>query len=304
MFSIRTVGQLTLAKQREALALLFSGLTGHELDANIERAQAALRDGILDSSAVFTGWIDKQIVGVLVAEVLPGSSASLWPIRSLPVPEQTVVEDALFSGAIRLLLARGVRFAQTILSADNDPACAALCRNGFRRIASVWNMRADFPVALPPSSADLRMEPLSDHITSTFQHILMDTFEATQDAPELNGLRSAEEIIAGHVGASPDLSRWWLAHWKGRPAGVLILADGIVPELHDLAYFGVIPALRGHGIGRAIFTFSLEYSAKSGASGMTLLVDDRNQPAIRLYEDASFRTTSVRDVFIRALQLT
>jgi ribosomal protein S18 acetylase RimI-like enzyme len=119
------------------------------------------------------------------------------------------------------------------------------------------------------------------------------------DIPELNGVRTEEEIVAGHRSDSPDLSRWWLARWQNEPAGVLILADGAAAHLAELAYCGVAPSLRRRGVGRSILVFALQKLPEIMANALTLLVDERNRPAIHLYRKVGFRFVDSREVFLR-----
>ncbi len=160
-------------------------------------------------------------------------------------------------------------------------------------------MRYDVFRSSPAFSPQLTMEPQIGGVTSAFRNALMSTFDDGMDIPELNGVRGVEEVIAGHRSASPDLSRWWLAHWKGVPAGVLIVADGPDPNSAELAYFGVVRPLRRHGVGRAILAFALAKLPEITVDALTLLVDQRNLGAIDLYRKVGFRFVDSREVFLR-----
>jgi len=76
------------------------------------------------------------------------------------------------------------------------------------------------------------------------------------------------------------------------PAGVAMVND-----LHgrgELVYLGVVPEMRGHGIGRALLRRAIRETAEMGLTQISLAVDAGNTPALRLYRDAGFEETHRR----------
>ncbi len=53
---------------------------------------------------------------------------------------------------------------------------------------------------------------------------------------------------------------------------------------------GVRPELRGRGFGRNLVMLGLEHFAKQGAKEVELTVDEKNQPAVKLYRSLGFKT--------------
>ncbi|MCE9532869.1 MAG: GNAT family N-acetyltransferase [Planctomycetes bacterium] len=304
MVSILPGNILDERQRREALALQFTNQPDDERPEKIESASAALQSGQLDASGLLTAWIGKHLVGVLVVEFMPGSGASYWPHHVEPIAECIAVEDALLSRASDLLRDRRIKVAQSLIPSGGTEIRQALERHGFLYVTRVWRMNADVRAIKIRPIADLQMDAWDSANGSTFLNVLMQTFTGTLDAPELDGTRTPAEVLAGHQASAPDQSRWWLARWKGEPAGVLILAQAGSPEVLDLAYLGVAPAWRGRGIGSAMLSFSLEKTAELGGRAMTLLVDERNWPALELYREAGFQDVDSRDVLLRKLQLT
>jgi GNAT superfamily N-acetyltransferase len=299
MLTIRPFSALSPKQQSDALALLFAHHSEDERNRRVEQARNLLEDGQLDPKTFLTSWINNSLIAVLVGEVLPGNSASIWPISSRPHPERIIAEDALFEKLIAMMIARRIKFQQTVLPADFDAAGAALLRNGFRRITRLWNMLCNLPATVPVVPSSLKMEAQTDAVAAPFQQALASSCNDGLDIPELIGLRTNEEIVAGHRADSPDLSRWWLARWNNEPAGVLLLADGAAPQLADLAYCGVAPAFRRRGVGRAILAFTLQKAKEMGANAIALLVDERNRPAIDLYKKFGFHIVDSREVYLR-----
>lgn len=297
MFPITPGDRLTLPERREALALLFDGMT--EVETRVRLALEAFENGELDPAGLLACPAEDGCAGVLVAEVMPGNSASLWPVRARPGPDRTRVEDDLYAQALRFLRGRAVKFAQTFLPPGQPAAGEALRRNGFTSVTRMWHMRGDLPPWPAWPDRGVRFEPLAEADPEVFRDTLMATFEASLDCPELNGLRGPDEVLAGHVAGAPDLSRWWLARAGGEPAGVLILAESDASACWDLAYLGVAPGCRRRGIGRALVEFAVRQAGDAGATTFKLLVDERNGPAIDLYKSYGFRMVDVREVYLR-----
>ena len=301
MHSILPLSQLTADQRSEAIALLFAHHASTERHERIDQFQSAIAAQELDPATIFTAWSNNCIFGIQLVELLAGNAAALWAVRTRPGSERIAVEDALLQAAVALLQAAGVKLAQCLLPPDEPFAADALRRNGLPRLTSVRHMRASSNVAQQPSltlPAPTAFQPFSECELHTFERAFMESFEGTLDCPELNDLRTADEILAGHRTSAPDRSRWWLIRQGDEAAGVLVLADAATPDCWDLAYLGVIPAARRKGIGRAALAFALHQANRAGKEGITLMVDERNRPALDLYAQLGFVQWATRDVYL------
>jgi ribosomal protein S18 acetylase RimI-like enzyme len=274
--------------RREALTLLFEHADESAMRTTL--ALEALENGELDPAGLLTCWEGNCCLGVLVVEILPGNSASVWPICARPNPGRLAVEDSLFAEAHQWFRQREIAFAQAILRPEHEDAANALGRNGFACMAHFNKMACILPDKEAAISNDIRMEMFSASNAAEFRDVLMATFEESRDCPELNGLRSANEVLAGHKATAPDLSRWWLARSETAAVGVVILANSPVDRIAELAYLGVVPSARRRGYGRALTSFALDRATSDGAKGLTLLVDQRNHPAFDLYTSIGCQT--------------
>src|SRR5262249_11345602 len=139
--------------------------------------------------------------------------------------------------------------------------------------------------------------PYSACSPACFQETLLRTYEGTLDCPEINHVRTAEEILAGHrAHGLHDPLRWWLVYHGAEPIGVLLLAD--VPELGgwDLSYLGIVPEARRRGAGRELTCKALWEARQAGTPQLSLAVDDRNGPAWGLYRGLGFEPFDSREV--------
>lgn len=305
MFTINSLAELASDRRREAAAMLFAQLPPQDRIARIDQWLAAVANRELNPDAILTAWLHDCLVGVQVVEILPGKFAALWAIRSRAGDERRSFEDALLQTAIERLRNAGVRIAQCLLFSDEATAADALHRNGFWRLTSVKHLRApckkteDREQRTENSGEKaVTFKTFAECDSGAFQHVLTQSFEGTLDCPELNELRTADETSAGYRACAPDLSRWWLIREGEQPAGVLILADSALPDVWDLAYVGVLPQVRGRGIGQAAIEFALAHAAEAGKEGVSLMVDERNRPALKLYDRSGFQQMATRDVYL------
>src|SRR5262249_26787732 len=131
-----------------------------------------------------------------------------------------------------------------------------------------------------------------------FHQTLLATYTDTMDCPEVNGVRTIDEIIEGHrVQGLHDSGRWWLALRGDQPAGVLLLTE--LPEWGgwDVSYLGVVPGARRKGVGTTLARKALVEAHTAGAAQLTLALDVRNLPASQLYRSLGFAPFDKREVY-------
>jgi ribosomal protein S18 acetylase RimI-like enzyme len=121
-----------------------------------------------------------------------------------------------------------------------------------------------------------------------FRDILLRSHEESLDCPELNLLRTADEVLAGYLECASELSTWWLAYLVDEPVGVLLMLR------NELTFVGVVPERRQQGIGRALLESAVELTRP-----LTLIVDARNAPALQLYSSVGFAIVGAREVFLK-----
>jgi GNAT superfamily N-acetyltransferase len=236
--------------------------------------------------------------GAILLERMAGASANIWgPAWRGEISEAR--RSSLLRAALARLRETGVRILQSLRPPDM-PA-DSLDGLGMKRVSRVWTMRR--PARLPPPDGDfapLTFAPQSGGISASFRDMLLASFTDSLDCPEWNGLRSADEVVAAHRGAAPDLERWWLVAWSQAPVGVLIMSDGETIAEKELSYVGVAPAWRGRGFLKAITRFAIRETV--GAE-LRLLVDVRNHLAWKTYLRYGFKRDLERDLYLGRLQL-
>jgi mycothiol synthase len=323
----RVIVAEALPEERQAvLNLLLRTISSGERAGRITQLLEQMASGAIEPLTLLVARaLDGGLLGAAVAQPLPGAGAVVWSPQVIGADDPEMVEDALLDAVLDGLRRRRTKLAQAFLAPD--ASASALERHGFRRITDVCYMRREInknerptsniqhPTSNAASPLDVgrwtldvgcssgtsavRLIPYAKCNPSTFQQTLLHSYTDSLDAPELNGVRTPDETVAGLHAGAPDLNRWWLAECDGRPVGVLLLADGIDAHAWELSYVGVVPEVRGRGIGRAILERAIDFTTSAGRSALTLIVDARNRPALALYSALGFRTCDMRQVYLR-----
>ncbi|CAN5160603.1 hypothetical protein BH10PLA2_BH10PLA2_20320 [soil metagenome] len=295
--------QLEVRPAREAewpgaFHFIFQSAPENERPSRITHGIDMVRRGELRPDGILIALRDDKIAGALICLKVPGASALVWPPQAEPA-DQAAIEDALVQHATSWLRGEGVRVAQCLLAEDQRRLGEPLLRNGFHLTTTLQYMRHDLARLSSPQTPGLRFQTYLDCDKGLFRDTLERSYEGTLDCPELNGIRSMEEVLTGHLAQGRhDPRRWWLAFQGQQPVGVLLATE--IPEWKawDLSYLGVLAPYRCHGVGRQLTAQALWEARQDRQTKLTLSVDRRNHPAQRLYEKLGFISYDFRDVYL------
>jgi ribosomal protein S18 acetylase RimI-like enzyme len=281
-----------------AFRLIFEYLSPEEREHRCANALHLLERGELNPQGLFIVRGAAGPLGAVLCLPVPGCTALLWPPGAVE-DCGTELEDALLRHARAWLSQRGVKLVQTLLAPEESFLAAPLLRNGFTAVTRLWYMR--HPLSLPVHylSTPARLDYQTYDGDSLFPKTLLRTYEGTLDCPEVNGVRSIDEVLEGHrAQGAYDPERWWLVRDSGGPVGVVMMTE--MPESGDweVSYMGVVPEARRHGFGREMLLHALCEARAADAPGITLSVDARNQPAWNLYRSLGFEPYDQRVVYL------
>ncbi len=280
-----------------AFALALQHLGEDVRPTRLHNALELTSSGIISPGGIFVAHDAGGLRGVQVSVPLPGASVLFWLPRSGPANE--VLEDRLVQTALDWARDGGAKVAQAIVSPLDRPFTGALERCGFRHITNLDYFEHALENLLSPVSPGISYTTYNDRDHRLFHDTLQRTYQETLDCPELNGVRTMEEIIAGHQTQGVFRPERWLLAWHGeQPVAVALLAE--IPDLDawDLSYLGVVPEARRRGFGRDLATLALHLAKNAGAPKLLLAVDQRNQPAIQLYKELGFVSLEKREIYL------
>lgn len=283
-----TISPVYESELGKAIGLL-RGPSADSVESHESQAARLLASGKLALADVLVARRDNAISGAVFGQVLPGSTGVIWPARS--TDGDPAIEDALNAAALEHI--GNVNLVQAFLTPEELGRADSLVRCGFRHITRVWEMRR--PGGLSPLAprnggrGEIRLLRFAEVDGRLFDRTLLRCHEDSLDCPEMQDCRTPEDVLAGYRDCAPNMDQWWLAEANAEPAGVLLLAD------RELIFVGIVPQLRGQGLGR-----SLVHAACEKSSELSLVVDVRNAPAVQLYVSVGFEVVGAREVFLKS----
>ncbi len=264
--------------------------------------------GLLDLDGL---WVARgragRVVGAMLTQLLAGSAAAVWPPEVDAIWGRGTVAAELVRCALAGLRAQDVRIAQALVD-PNFPGRGArdLIRGGLPRITALTYLQRDTTSPIPPrrGAPDFDWQPFGPATESEFRDVLQATYQGSLDMPELEGVRSLDDVLDAHRASgrfSPD--RWRLGRLPTAPDAAAVLLVSDVPDrgVWEVAYLGLTPPARGRGLGRAALSHALTL-ARDHVPRLELAVDDRNHPARHLYRRAGFTPFDRREVHLALLQ--
>ena len=255
---------------------------------------------------VFAG--ESPVAAVGLQRLSRGRGVLYLPPQSPWTELPPMAADGLAEALRPLLLGEACCLWQALLD-DQQVHCWGkwLGQLGFRSLATVqyWRCaRENFPEAKPTGPGDIvaagTLPPRQ------LAALVESTYEGSRDFPELAGLDTAAEALASYwrTGQGGD------GHWyvglapDGTPAGAVLLArsEPSAGTAWELCYLGVVPRFRRCGWGRYLLRHAQWQAREHAVREILLGVDQRNQPAARLYGKTGFTLCQQRALFCRLPQ--
>lgn len=272
----------------------------------------------------------RRLIGAFVAgrllaaawiEPLSGRSVVLWPPREAGSVDQSVLRAVLreIKGTMAV---DGVSWAQCLVKSPTPIEHALIEEIGFSRLSNLFYLFCpvlpDWGQGNAPASSDggqtavngslLESKPLEDTDLEFVESLAGDrarlasivegSYQETLDYPQLNGLRSIDDVLDSYesIGSS-GTSLWRIARCAGEDIGCLLLADHPDDGNLELVYMGVLPRFRGMGWGRLLVAHACQMAARRSRQRVVLAVDANNAPAIRIYQSLGFAMLEQRAVY-------
>jgi ribosomal protein S18 acetylase RimI-like enzyme len=227
----------------------------------------------------------QQVLAALAWADLAGGGIDLIP---LPGGEPACL------GALVNRVTASARFAQCLLQSEAEQG--ALIEQGFEPITTMIALNRSGPPPSPavgPSLEWLRYAESWEQFPAAFAASEIGSL----DLPELHGLVSAANFLDG-CGQPADRDHWLLARHEGEVVGLVLVTHTTTPSW-VLAYLGVVASVRGRRIGTVLLVETIRRAMNHGAVSLSLLLDERNNPARQLYKAAGFHGEMRQDYLLR-----
>lgn len=230
----------------------------------------------------------------------PGRTALLVMAPLSEPDDSSPLLDSLDAMA-RYETAHGTALLQALLPPSQKAEGNLLADAGYTRLAELIYMEGPLPASRDEVRNDPPVTPYSPQREELFGRVIESTYADTLDCPGLEGIRRIEDTLVGHRNSGvfrPEL--WFLYGHEDSPDGVALLNEvsDSNAQAVELVYMGVTPSARGHGLGRRMLAHAMSQAKAAGYSRLLLAVDDRNTPAMRLYQHAGMRETMRRIAWI------
>ena len=292
----------------EALGLLYRRVPENLRHQLIADALAEAEEGRIDLSGLWVGRRRGRMTGALLTQPLAGRAAAVWAPEVELSWGRGALATALIRHALEDLRSRGFRIAQALVDGSAPRTAAVdLARGGMPRITVLTYMHRDTARPMgrsrPPDLPAFEWRPFGPETEADFRAVLQETYIGSLDMPELEGIRSLDDVMASHRSAGRfDPSRWRVGTLPGEPGAAAVLLLSEVPDrpAWEVAYLGLTPPARGRGLGRAALAYALDL-ARPNVPRLELAVDDRNYPARHLYDVAGFLPFDRRIVHLSVL---
>jgi ribosomal protein S18 acetylase RimI-like enzyme len=267
----------------------------------VMQALHLLETGFLDPQGIWVARRGASVCGVQTCVPLGGASFLFWLPETRFVPGTA---DLVIEAALAWCREQKGKLAQAIVAPADAARAAPLLRHGFAHVAQILYLEHDLQAlpAVPVSPLPVHCEPYGSANETPFRAALARTYESTLDCPELNGVRSIDEILASYQAARAGRQGpWWLIRAGDNPIGVVIITELSEAGVWDFSYIGIVPEHRGKGVARIAACRALAAAHAASAHQMVLAVDVRNSPARRLYQSLGFVEREIRDVYLHFL---
>ncbi|ADV61976.1 GCN5-related N-acetyltransferase [Isosphaera pallida ATCC 43644] len=290
-----------LERWSEGLQILFRRAPQSLRPAMIAEALKDLHTGQLAPDTLWITLRHDRTIGAIRWFPLDHHTAFLHPPEVVHARRRAAVAAQLVRAVLKDLKHRGLRAVQALLDPEQDQVAAAdFIRGGLPAVTTLELLERStlIPPIVPQRTPRLVWREYQPDLDQVFDRILRRTAIDSLDLPELNGLRGFQDVLAGQVAAGRFLASFWrlgapieegpnFDPWARPERVVLLCAPSNRYDAWELTYLGLTPEARGRGLARRALADALELT-REHASRLTLAVDLRNLPAVRLYRAAGF----------------
>jgi mycothiol synthase len=252
-------------------------------------------------------WITEtggRVAWAALPVVSPGRTVLFFGTSAQLVGPNLTPMDLGLNAICRHYAQQGLQLAQVLLEPTDELTIDGYTRHDFARMADlIYLQKTIRKTAKPgPLPAELRLVNYSEQSHYGFAAAVQASYEQSLDCPALNGVRSMEDILAGHKAAGPfDPNDWFLLLHRDQPVAVLLLSKTHQADGMELVYLGLSPQARGSGLGNYLMQIAEARVYEHRLGKLTLAVDAKNEPALKLYYRHGMQQIGIKAAMMRRL---
>jgi ribosomal protein S18 acetylase RimI-like enzyme len=252
-------------------------------------------------------WVAEQggrLHSALMPVVSPGKTMLLFVPAHLHGEPQTTLTKKLLDAVCARAAQEGVHLAQALLEVHDEVLHGVLASCGFGKLAELLYLQAVVSkVAEPPLPAGCKWITYSQSRHELFASTILATYQDSFDCPGLNGLRTIDDILAGHRATGDfDPQHWFILCENQTPLGAVLLSKVLRTDVTELVYLGLIPQRRGHGLADILMRRAAAVAMASKHGRLSLAVDAGNLPALKLYWRHGLQVIGRKQALLRDLR--
>lgn len=286
----------------DALALLLgSGALPAQPQQVHDFVQFAGDRGI-DIRNLWVAGADGRLGWAILPVVSPGRTMLLLTASSRP---NWLDPGPLIEAVCQRFAVEDVQLAQVLVAKDDPEGNELFLRHRFSQMAEMLYLQLSIrrTLATPMLPEGWSWRNYSPQSHDLFGQTILESYQQSLDCPGLNGMRKIEDIMAGHKATGQFDPRFWYLLLDGKvPRAVLLLNRVPRSESADLVYLGLTPPARGRDIGGLVIRHALWAVRQMGLCNLTLAVDAKNLPALRLYYRHGMQQVGRKTALIRDLR--
>ncbi len=223
---------------------------------------------------------------------LEGSVATLGGLRTKVGRE--LLAGELIDEYFRKLQAAGIAQVQALVDSKDVAAKLAMLHSSFRQVTTVRHLLFDLRIPFSQTNfsrlaSNYSLRPACEFTRERVDQLVDETFQATLDCPDLDGLRTSAEVVGGLLEAKPwdENLPWWVLCQGSTPVGCSFV-NPHPKSIYELAYVGLVPSVRGRGLGRLLVEAAMADCSRHGGEYLATAVDIQNWPACHIYRSLRF----------------
>jgi len=289
---------------QSAVRLILATASGHPDEMQVReflRLAGAHRD---DAGGIWVAEQGGKLLSAVMPVVSPGKTMLLFVPAHLHGEQQTMLTRKLIDALCARAAQQGVHLAQALLDVHDEPLRGMLTACGFGKLAELLYLQAVVgKVAEPQLPAGCKWLTYTPGRHELFASTILATYRDSFDCPGLNGLRTIDDILAGHRATGDFVpEHWFVLCEEEKPVGAVLLSKVLRSDVTELVYLGLIPQRRGHGLADILMRRAAAVAVASKHGRLSLAVDAGNLPALKLYWRHGMQVIGRKQALLRDLR--